>query len=319
MRSIQSGLAFPLAAVKPLDDLEAYRAQCVAATRQALATGAKPRRDCPACETALAPVGDVDGLAYGRCGTCGSIALLAVTEAGAWRALLHAANGFRRAPSAFHRRISESRIETVYAPKLDWIRGALRMHGVTRPRLVEATTPPSDFTPMLSAADAFGEVAMQDEMDLAHGAAGPAVDVVLLLESLDRVDDPARLVRAAAARLSRGGLVFVTALVWSGFDLAVLGLRNRYLYPPDRATCFTLAGLERLLERAGFDLVEASTPGVLDVEIVAAHLRHDPSLRLSDFERRLVEADAETRQAFQAFLQERRLSSFARLMGRLAR
>ena len=102
----------------------------------------------------------------------------------------------------------------------------------------------------------------------------------------------------------------------SGFDVGVLGLRNLYLYPPDRANCFSRRGLELLLTRAGFTLLEVSTPGVLDVEIVQAHLRQIPSLILSGFERQLLAATAETQAAFQAFLQQHGMSSFARVVAR---
>ncbi|HBH97897.1 MAG TPA: SAM-dependent methyltransferase, partial [Candidatus Omnitrophica bacterium] len=77
---------------------------------------------------------------------------------------------------------------------------------------------------------------------------------------------------------------------------------------------FSLQGLKRLWQQAGFTLVEVSTPGMLDVEIVQRHLTHDPSLPLSAFERHLLDADQETRDAFQAFLQQQGLSSFARLV-----
>jgi hypothetical protein len=108
--------------------------------------------------------------------------------------------------------------------------------------------------------------------------------------------------------------LFITALVRSGFDFAALGTHNLYLYPPDRANCFSLDGLERLLSDAGCSLIEVSTPGVLDVEIVRAHLAHDPSLPISSFERQLVTGDEDTRRAFQAFLQENKRSSFARVL-----
>jgi hypothetical protein len=142
------------------------------------------------------------------------------------------------------------------------------------------------------------------------------MDAAVLLESLDRIDDPAALLRGVAQRLNPGGLVFVTALAASGFDMAVLGLRNLYVYPPDRANCFTLQELSALVTGSGFALLEASTPGVLDVEVVRAHAHRDPGLPLSTFERQLIDADGETRAALQALLQQRGLSSFARLVAR---
>jgi hypothetical protein len=91
-----------------------------------------------------------------------------------------------------------------------------------------------------------------------------------------------------------------------------------YVYPPDRTNCFSVAGLVSLLQRTGFSPVEISTPGVLDVEIVQGHLKHDPDLKISEFERQIVTADAEKREAFQIFLQENLMSSFARIVGRVA-
>jgi hypothetical protein len=104
--------------------------------------------------------------------------------------------------------------------------------------------------------------------------------------------------------------------VSSGFDITVLGLNNMYLCPPDRTNCFSVQGLTALLKDNGFKLIEVSTPGVLDVEIIQAHLRHDPDIKLSKFESQLIAANEATQRAFQAFLQENAMSSFARIVGR---
>jgi hypothetical protein len=217
----------------------------------------------------------------------------------------------------------------VFAPKVDWIQSTLRLQDVSQPRIMEVVTPPSDFNPLLKGSGLFEEVLVVDEMEMVvsvsserslpkerSGHRGGSVQVAILLESLDRVDDPAALLCAAAQRLEDDGLLFVTALVCSGFDMAVLRLRNLYLCPPDRTNCFSLRGLELLIEQAGFALLEVSTPGVLDVEIVGAHLRHDPTIPLSIFERLLLDADRETHAAFQSFLQQCGLSSFARIVAR---
>jgi hypothetical protein len=70
------------------------------------------------------------------------------------------------------------------------------------------------------------------------------------------------------------------------------------------------------LERAGFGPLEVSTPGVLDLEIVQAHRAQDPALTLPAFEEQLLAGDTQTREAFQAFLQQQHLSSFARMVAR---
>ncbi len=320
MRSIQTQDHFPLASVKPLDGLLSYRQRCLDATRAALKGGGVRRDRSPVTGAPLERCGEIKGLAYGRCPESGGLFLMELPEPSAWARLLADVNHLRHSPEAFHTGLSHSRTDHVYAPKLEWMQDTLRLQEMVRPRLLEAVTPLSDFTPLLQSAGSFAEVWTADETALRMGTAqapvGKPFEVAVLLESLDRSDDPAALLAGVRRHLAPGGLLFITALVASGFDMTVLGLRSLYLYPPDRANCFSLAGLRMLLTRGGFELLEVSTPGVLDVEIVRAHAHHDPSLALSSFERQIMAAAAETQAAFQSFLQQQGLSSFARLVAR---
>lgn len=319
MRSIQTRHMFPLSAVKPLERLETYRSRCLAATKAALQGGGRRRTCSPVTSGLLESFGEVGGLEYLRCRDTGSLFLGTVGRPAAWAGVLREVNRERHAPAGFYSGLEQSRSENVYTPKLEWIHNTLLLQGIRQPRLMEVVTPPSDFSGLLTGSGLIRDVAIADEMELREEAAAAEdkpVDVAVLLESLDRVDDPTSLLRAVAARLVGGGLVFITALVCSGFDIAVLGCRSLYLYPPDRTNCFSLGGLEDLISRAGFTLLEVSTPGVLDVEIVDAHVRHDPSISLSAFEQQLLQAPAEARSTFQLFLQQQGLSSFARIVGR---
>lgn len=320
VRSIQTGQTFPLSSVKPLEGISGYREFCLSATRRLLDSVGRPRGLSPVSGQAMEPAGEVEGLPYARCAQTGSLFLARVADPQGWAGLLVETSRRRHAPDRTDGDLSQSRTDHVYAPKLDWIRETLTLQGIRNPRILEAVTPPSDLSPLLKECRSFAEVQTVSEMELAHPAPGESLggcaEAIVMLESLDRVDDPAGLLRGAFHRMGPGGLLFVTALVASGFDLQVLGLRNRYLYPPDRTNCFSLDGLQRLLEAQGFRLLEVSTPGVLDVEIVQAHLQADPSLPLSGFERQMVGAHPETRSEFQSFLQREGLSSFARIVAR---
>lgn len=321
MRTVQTDVRFPLASVKPLKQLATYREACLALTRQALEESCRRREVSPIAGTLLESWGQVDSMEYLRDPQTGSLFLAPLPDWKRWGRLLKEVSRLRNSPEGFHRELASSRAESVYLPRLEWIQEALRLSGIVRPLLLEAQTSPSGFSQILEERDLFPQILTVDEMELAHGSGESPlkkVQAALLMESLDRVDEPKGLLQGVARRLTQGGLLFVTGLVSSGFDMAVLGARNLYLYPPDRANCFSLQGLKQLLERGGFTLLEVSTPGVLDVEIVQAHLQADPSLPLSDFERQMMGADQETRAEFQDFLQRRGLSSFARIVARRA-
>ena len=316
MKSTQPGLTIPLASVKPLENLQGYRSRCLLAAREALDAEAINRTDCPSCDQALQAWGNVEGFDYRRCGQCGGFFLSNVSSPDRWAALLKTVAEYKLAPDGFHAPISTSRNESVYLPRLDWIRHTLRLHGLTEPRILEVTAPPSVFTDVLKKSGAFREVVPISEEDGAGGAEGSA-GAAVLLESLDRTSDPGGLLSAVVQRLERGGLVFITSIVASGFDVATLGLRNRYIYPPDRTNCFALESLVKLAKRCGLEPVEVSTPGALDVEIVDGHRRQYPEVALSPFERQLLDSEPERREAFQTFLQENLMSSFARVVGRV--
>jgi hypothetical protein len=318
MRSIQTTIAYPLSSVKPLDGLLGYRAFCLDALKRARATGTLQRTVSPIHGTPLVPAGETGGFAYGRCPESDSLFLMDLAPTEHWSKLLTETATYRQAPKGFHASVSESRIENVYAPKLDWIQTTLRMQEMKQPTLLEVTSLPSDFSILLNESGFFNSVLTANEMDLCREKTSPTAiaDAAVLLESMDRVDDPKALLNAVHSRLKANGLLFLTALVSSGFDFCVLGINNLYLCPPDRTNCFSLRGLETFLSEGGFKLIEVSTPGVLDLEIVQAHLRHDPKVKLSSFERQLLGSDDDTKRTFQSFLQERGLSSFARIVGR---
>lgn len=321
IRSIQSSHTFPLSSVKPLEELAEYRAFCLDRTRAALGRGAIRRTTSPLDGRDLEPFGSIEGFDYLHCRTTGSLFAADVASAPTWLTLLEEVSRFRRTPRAFHTEIEKERADNVYVPKLEWIESTLRLQAVAYPRILEVVTPPSDFTDLLRASQAFADVITVAEMQLVMedadaGRPRRPVHAAMLVDAVDRVTDPVALLHAVSRQLEPGALLFLTAQVSSGFDIATLGVRDLYLYPPDRTNCFSLKGLEMLLEHAGFTCLELSTPGVLDVEVVLAHSNHDPALPLSAFERQLLAAPSETRSAFQAFLQENRMSSFARVVAR---
>lgn len=144
-------------------------------------------------------------------------------------------------------------------------------------------------------------------------------DVVTLFEVLDHTQDTNGLLAQVKGWLKPGGLCFITAILASGFDVKVLGPQARNIYPPDRLNVFSVKGLQQLLQRHGFECLEFSTPGVLDLDIVAAALKENAGVSVSPFVRELALNSGEhVRRAFSEFLQENLLSSYGRILIRKA-
>ena len=146
-------------------------------------------------------------------------------------------------------------------------------------------------------------------------SSGNSADAVALFEVIDQTSDVDSLFKALQRLLIPGGLCFLTAISVSGFDLQVLWERSNSIFPPDRINVLSIEGLGILFERHGFECIELSTPGLLDVEIVANAYKEDPSIKLPRFVKYLLDKrDVDAHQLFQEFLQMNRLSSFARIV-----
>jgi hypothetical protein len=90
--------------------------------------------------------------------------------------------------------------------------------------------------------------------------------------------------------------------------------KTPYIFVPEHLNLLSIRGLELLIDRVGMEVVELSTPGQLDIELVEQASKHDPTLILPRFIDYLIkERGDRAHQEFQAFLQKHRLSSHVRV------
>ena len=147
-----------------------------------------------------------------------------------------------------------------------------------------------------------------------HVSLGPA-DIILAFDILDRCADVNEIFVFAQASLRPGGLLLAGTTLISGFDLQVLWERSDNIHPPERLNLLSVEGMIALYKRHGFEVLEFSTPGNFDFEIVKRAVRSEPDGDWPRFVRYLIEnRDSDAFHAFQEFLQAHRLSSFGRIV-----
>lgn len=142
-----------------------------------------------------------------------------------------------------------------------------------------------------------------------------SLDIVCAFEAIDGSSDVDSFLKTIKGLLSDGGLCFLTTLSISGFDLQVLWENSTSIFPPDRINVLSRKGLESLFKHHGFNIIEYSTPGFLDLDIIRNAVKKKPSIELPRFVNTLLEnGNDQVYRDFQDFLQLSKLSSFVRIV-----
>ncbi len=143
-----------------------------------------------------------------------------------------------------------------------------------------------------------------------------SADVLLYLDQLVREAEPVAALQNLRRRIRPGGLLILSTRVGSGIDVLTLRGNIKNLFPYEHSLLPSTKGLEILLQKAGFELLEIQTPGALDVKYLRDNLAGMGKDNL--FLRHMLEtADKSTLAEFQNFLQKSGMSSHARVVARM--
>lgn len=100
-------------------------------------------------------------------------------------------------------------------------------------------------------------------------------DLLTAFELFEHLHEPRTFLQKANMLLREGGYLYLTTLNGKGFDIQMLWERSKSITPPHHLNFFNPASAALLLENAGFEVVESSTPGALDWDIVEGAYRNE--------------------------------------------
>lgn len=145
------------------------------------------------------------------------------------------------------------------------------------------------------------------------------VQIIASFETIEHVFSPKTFLEHCRRLLAPGGLLVLTCPNYEGFDIMMLGILSDSL-DAEHINMFNPASLRHLVEGLDFEVLEVSTPGELDAELVrnkvlegALDLHNQPFLHkvlIGDWERLGT--------SFQEYLKAQCLSSHMWLVARRA-
>ena len=294
------------------------------------------QRDCPACQRdELSDAFQKFGLQYVQCRYCMTVYLSPTPPQAQIDQYYKDSASSRFWADHYMKDTSRQREERIFRPRIDWISDIVSEYGDGPPALIDIK---SKYSSYLEAVKRRGKFDSRFAINPARGlkqvcseAGFEVIDkplgeikkgdvqgsVVTAFEVLERVFSTDEFLTCVSNVLPSRGLFLLTTLSISGFDLQVLWDKAKNIVPMDHINLLSIEGIVQLIERYGFEIVELSTPGQLDVEIVGHALEEDPTIEAPRFVSYLIsKRDKLVQQDFQEFLQRHRLSSHVRVAAR---
>ena len=288
---------------------------------------------CPACsQDDPIPAFERYGVSYVECKACGSLyAPFRPGESELW-------TWYRDSkPAKFWRESilaasDMARLEKITRPRADWILDGIAEYNPSASRVIDISPHSRALLDLLLEEDtrlmqivAAGFTADLEGVNTDRLKVQPSktvdlptqgtADIVIAIDSFNRSADPTILLEILESIVLQGGLVFVTATVASGFEIQSLWDKSPSIIPPDKINLPTIDGLKKYFKSPSWEIIELSTPGMFDVEMVYRAIQEEPNEPWPRVIRGLVQnADAVGRTSLVELLQSQHLTSFARLV-----
>ncbi len=137
-------------------------------------------------------------------------------------------------------------------------------------------------------------------------------DLAIAFNVIQREQNPKKFITDLGSKLRSGGIAVLAFRSGVGFDILALKENNKSIFPLDHLFLPSPQGIRHLFEANGFEVLEITTPGQLDAEIVKKTLEE------SDYSDPLLNHIFEQTPTdeVQSFIQKNNLSSHVRLVAR---
>lgn len=139
-----------------------------------------------------------------------------------------------------------------------------------------------------------------------------SLDCITFNDLIEHLFAPEDFIKSCYKKLKKNGLLMLSTPNGEGFDFKIMKENTVNIVPPQHIQFFNPISIETLLKNNGFEVIEITTPGILDVDIIKNQCS-DNNLDLSlqnnylDYIYSLNNPTIEAN--FQKFLSENNLSS----------
>jgi hypothetical protein len=277
--------------IRPKSIFDEYLRLARADTITYFEDAAKEAANCPGCGGSGAPAFTKNGFVYEVCPNCNS---LFVNPRPVVEAFM---KYYTESPSAefwattFYKETAVARMEKLWRPKAQLVLDTLTRYGATCHSIVDIGGGYGLFGeamhelcgriptiiepgPQLAAECRAKSLPViqkfLEQVEAAELPSGPKA--FLSFELFEHLHDPAKFLVQLNRLMAPRDLFIMTTLSGSGVDIQVLWEGSKSVTPPHHLNFLNPQSIVQLLRRTGFESLEVTTPGKLDIDILANNL-----------------------------------------------
>ena len=280
---------------------------------------------CPACKQVGKTAFVKAGFAYEHCESCLTLYVSPRPVAASFQKYYKEAPSVEFWATHFYRETAEARREKLWKPKAQKVSEILAEHAAQQSTVVDIGGGYGIFIeelqrlghkssiiiepgPMLAeVCKAKGLTVIEkflEEIDVTELPSSPKAFVSF--ELFEHLYDPESFFLDLHKLMQNGDLFVFTTLSGSGIDIQVLWENSKSVSPPHHLNFFNPSSVKLILERTGFEQIQVTTPGQLDMDI----LRNNVNFINDRFWKTVIQhSDDAVLDEWQSFIVEKKLSS----------
>lgn len=283
-------------------------------------------KQCPACGSKESSFKfSKYGFVYRECSTCSTIYMTPRPTIEMLHNFYANSKGVKYWNSP-HVQNTKSRIENVYKTRAKWIKESVEFTSNSSNSYLDYYPKYSPFIEEISNLKLFDklvaykpfesvlEAISNSKFEIRTLITDEKFSVISAFEVIDRFFNPKDALKTIYSLLEDDGLLFLSTTSASGFDIQYLLKNAKNIIPPINMTIFSIEGITKALTEIGFEVVEMSTPGTLDLQIIEKQIK---DVQLPKFLKDIItNRDNSVKESFQEFLQRAKLSSYMTILAK---
>ncbi|MDD3905568.1 MAG: class I SAM-dependent methyltransferase [Candidatus Omnitrophica bacterium] len=167
--------------------------------------------------------------------------------------------------------------------------------------------------------DSCVKACLEQGLQALKGSIGDAgsgfADAIFINDLIEHLSDPAVFLKECSRVLKRKGFISIATPNGEGFDFKIMDAETKNITPPEHLNYFNTRSIGVLLERAGFCVLFAETPGILDVDIISKARSSGFNIKdKNSYIDYILDQDENVLSNFQKFISDNKLSSHMLVM-----